>query len=354
MTDLPESMRAVQLTAHGNFDRLQYRDDLPLPVVQTGDVLIKVGAAGVNNTDINTRVGWYSKNEGAADDASWAGEALKFPRIQGIDVCGTIIETGEGIDIERIGQRVLVEPCLLEAHGQTLPSPWFLGSECDGGFAEYVVVASRHAHAINSTLSDAELASFPCSYSTAENLLTRSRVQAGETVLITGASGGVGSAALQLVLARKARPIVVTSDSKRQTLLDLGAAKAIDRQHSLLQQLQENSVDVVIDLVGGKQWPELLQLLKPGGRYAVSGAIGGPMVELDLRTLYLKDISLFGCTVLEAEVFPNLIRYIEQQHIKPLLAKTYPLQDIVEAQKFFLQKQHIGKIVLTMSTTTGL
>ncbi len=112
---------------------------------------------------------------------------------------------GEAGDQELIGKRVLVEPCLREANGQTLASPWYIGSECDGGFADYVTVAARHAYPIESNLSDAELASFPCSYSTAENMLTRARVTAADTVLITGASGGVGSAAIQLAKARGAQ-----------------------------------------------------------------------------------------------------------------------------------------------------
>lgn len=202
----PTTMRGVLLTGHGGLDKLEYREDIKVPAPGPGDVLIRVGAAGVNNTDINTRIGWYSKRHqpgeaDVAEDASWGGKALDLPRIQGIDVCGDIVAAGAGVDRARIGERVLVEPCLREAGGQPLDPPWYLGSECDGGFAEYLVVAARHAHRIDSPLSDVELASFPCSYSTAENLLHRAGLAAGERVLITGASGGVGSAAIQLAPA---------------------------------------------------------------------------------------------------------------------------------------------------------
>mgnify|MGYP000361476491 CR=1 FL=1 len=112
----------------------------------------RVPAAGVNNSDINTRLAWYSKGEGTSDEASWAGEPVRFPRIQGIDVCGRITAVGEGVASERIGERVLVEPCLREAGGRELERPWFLGSECDGGFAEYVAVASRHAYRYGVTI----------------------------------------------------------------------------------------------------------------------------------------------------------------------------------------------------------
>lgn len=118
------------------------------------------------------------------------------------------------------------------------------------------------------------------------------------------------------------------------------------RDADLVAELGEDSFDVVIDLVAGSQWPALLKVLKPFGRYATSGAIAGPLVELDVRTLYLKDLTLLGCTVLDAEVFPNLIRYIEAGEIKPLVAGTYPLDRMAEAQTEFQSKQHIGKLVI--------
>ena len=102
----------------------------------------------------------------------------------------------------------------------------------------------------------------------------------------------------------------------------------------------------MIDLVAGDKWPQYLEVLRPGGRYAVAGAIAGPLVELDVRTLYLKDLSLFGCTVLEPEVFNNLIKHIEQGAIKPIVAQSFSLEEICDAQTMFLKKQHVGKIVL--------
>jgi NADPH:quinone reductase-like Zn-dependent oxidoreductase len=150
MPDIPDAMQGVVLLGHGGPDMLEYRHDLPVPRPQTGDVLIKIHAAGVNNTDINTRLAWYSKSDAADEDASWAGAPLNFPLIQGIDACGEIVAVGDGVSQSRIGERVLVEPCLYESGGKTLDQPWFFGSECNGAFAEYSVVAARHAHAITS------------------------------------------------------------------------------------------------------------------------------------------------------------------------------------------------------------
>ncbi|MDN3682415.1 alcohol dehydrogenase family protein [Vibrio tapetis subsp. quintayensis] len=348
MISIPTNMQGVVLTGHGGPEVLEYRHDISVPTPKDNEVLIRVLAAGVNNTDINTRIGWYSKSDNNSEDASWNGKALELPRIQGADVCGEIVAVGSLVDSNRIGERVLIEPSLSEVNGQTLDSPWYFGSECDGGFAQFTVVSSRHAHTVNSPLSDVELASFPCSYSTAENMLTRSNITSSDRVLITGASGGVGSAAIQLAKARGATVIAITSPNKSKQVLEVGADEAINREANLIKELGENTIDVVIDLVAGNQWPDLLKVLKPKGRYAVSGAIGGPIVELDVRTLYLKDLRLFGCTVLEPEVFGNLIRHIEQGKVKPCVAHTFPLEDICQAQQVFQRKNHVGKIVLTI------
>lgn len=342
---IPKTMRGVQLMAHGGPETLVHNTEIATPTPAKGNVLIKVGAAGVNNTDINTRVGWYSKGNND-DDASWAGQALRFPRIQGIDACGQIVAVGEGVNSARIGERVLVEPCLIEHDGQSLEKPWFFGSECDGAFAEYTTVAARHAYPIDSDLSDVELASFPCSYSTAENMLTRAGVAKGDRVLITGASGGVGSAAVQLAVARGAEVIAVTTPAKANALRELGATQALARGDDLIEALGHSSVNVVLDLVAGPEWPKLLDVLRPRGRYAVAGAVAGPIVELDVRTLYLKDLSFFGCTALEPEVFENLVALIESGAIKPLVAATFDLEDIASAQAVFKEKGYIGKIVL--------
>lgn len=346
MSEIPLKMRGVYLNGHGDFDMLELRNDIPVPKPGPNEVLIKVGAAAVNNTDINTRKAWYSKGDGDSNDASWSGSSMKFPRIQGADVCGQIVSTGSLVNNQRLNERVLIEPSIREANGKPLTQPWYFGSECDGGFAEYTVVSSKHAYPIKSDLTDVELASFPCSYSTAENMLSRANVSEGETVLITGASGGVSSAAVQLAKARGAKIIGVTSKAKAEKVLKIGVDKVIMRDESIVQKLGENSVDVVIDLVAGKQWPDLIDVIKPSGRYAVAGAIGDPHVKLDIRTLYLKDLTFFGCTVLGENVFSNLIKHIENKSISPLVSATYPLEDIVKAQQSFLDKNHIGKIIL--------
>ncbi len=352
-------MAAVLLTGHGGFDMLEYRTDVPVPAPRAGEVLIRVAAAGVNNTDINTRTGWYSATVtsgstagGAAGfqtdvalDASWTGTPLQFPRIQGADVCGHIAAVGARVGPARIGTRVLVRNMLRSYTGYRPYECWTIGSECDGGFAQFAVAPAAETHAVRCDWSDAELASVPCAYSTAENMLHRAAVGA-ELVLITGASGGVGSAAVQLAKRRGATVIALAAAAKADEVRALGADRVIDRNADLLAELGPDSIDVVLDVVGGPQWPQLIAVLRRGGRYAIAGAIAGPMAQIDLRQLYLKDLSLFGCTFQEDAVFANLISYIEAGEIRPLVARTYPLRDIVQAQTDFLTKTHTGKLVL--------
>ena len=361
--DIPETMTGVVLTGHGGLDKLEFRENLNVPKAGVGEVLIKVGASAINNTDINTRTGWYSKgvttgtDQGAAsgfetaseEDGTWSGKPLSFPRIQGADVCGTIVAVGEAVDRGRIGERVLVRPMQQSPDNPSSYNLITFGSECNGGYAEYAVARSSEVFAVNSTLSDTELASFPCAYSTAEGMLDRADLKAGERILITGASGGVGSAAIQLAKRRGAEVIAVCGESKFDEVRLLGADQVVPRGESLLEVLEQDSVQVVADLVAGPQWPELLEVLSRGGRYAASGAIAGPMVELDVRTLYLKDLSLLGSTWQPKKVFENLIGYIERDVIRPVVAKRYALRDVVTAQQDFMTKRFSGKLAIEVA-----
>lgn len=348
---LSDTMKAMVLTGHGGLDKLEWREDVHVPRSAAGEVLIRVGASAVNNTDVNTRTGWYSKAvredtnsaavtsyDGASDaDGAWSG-ALSFPRIQGADCCGEIAAVGDGVDPARIGERALVRPIHRPTGGDAEALVTF-GSERDGGFAEFTTIGSENALRIESLLTNVELASFPCAFSTAEGMIQRGALGA-ERVLITGASGGVGSAAVQLAKRRGAHVTAMTSLAKADDLRALGADAILAREDTL----SKDAFDVVLDLVGGPRWPALLDALSVRGRYVTSGAIAGPIVELDLRTLYLKDLTLIGSTRQDPEVFTDLVGYIERGEIRPILAETYALRDLREAQEAFLEKSHIGKI----------
>ncbi len=355
MTDLPTTMTAVYLRGYGDVDQLELVHDAPVPTPGPDEVLIRVAAAGVNNTDINTRIGWYAREittgstdtAGAADEqeaaSGWNGD-IDFPRIQGADACGRIVAVGENVDAARIGERVLVAS-LQDAYSDSPFGCITWGSEKDGGFAQYTVAHDTETFAVECDWTDIELASIPCAYSTAENMLHRIGLGA-ERVLVTGASGGVGSAAVQLAKRRGAEVIAVAGASKADEVRALGVDEVVDRGTDLLDRFGDRSFDVIVDVVAGPFFAQATQLLRTGGRYITAGAIAGPVVELDVRDLYLKDLTLKGSTYQDPEVFPNLIGYIERGEIRPMVAATYPLAEIVEAQQAFLDKRFVGKIVL--------
>jgi NADPH:quinone reductase-like Zn-dependent oxidoreductase len=329
-------VKAVVTTGNGGFDKLHYCD-VAMPELGVGEVLIKVLAAGVNNTEINTRLGWYS-------GGGWH-IPTPFPFIQGTDCCGIVMQTADSVNAVLVGKRVLVRPCMRPDGFDSMLNIW-MGSDFDGAFAQFVKVPAAEVFPIDSTWTDAELGSIPCSYGSAENMVQRSRVASGEHVLVAGASGGVGSAVVQLAKARGATVTAIVGKSKMDEVLRIGADFVIDRDADLVSELGEECVDVVIDNVGGPHFAGELKALNRGGRYASSGAIGGPLVNLDLRTMYLKDLTLIGCTAWDEPVFPQLMSYIESNRIKPLVAKTFPLADIAHAQQEFLEKKHVGKFVL--------
>jgi NADPH:quinone reductase-like Zn-dependent oxidoreductase len=331
-------MRAVVTTGHGGLERLEYHGEWPDPEPGPGEVLVAVGACGLNNTDINTRIGWYARDVG--DSGGWTASPFPFPRIQGADVCGRVVACGTGAPAELIGARVLVDPWFRD------PAPTFLGSEHDGGYAELVVAPAANAVPVDCGLTDVELATFPTSSATALNMLGRAGLGPGETVLVTGASGGVGTALIQVARARGATPIAVSVPAKADALRTLGAEEVIDRDSDPAAVLGAGSIDVVADVVGGAGFPRLLDVLRPGGRYTCAGAIAGPHVDLDLRTMYLHDLTLYGATVTRAEAFRELVALIESGRMAPLVAAVYPLERVREAQEAFLAKRHIGNIVL--------
>ena len=356
---LPDTMTAMVTMGHGDMDQMVLHADWPRPDPAAGEVLVRVGACGLNNTDVNTRSGWYSKavteattggafDDVGTDDPSWGGAPISFPRIQGADVCGEIVAVGDGVDVGRIGERIITNNWLRDpTDPDNMDKMGYYGSERDGGFAQYATMPSVNALAVNSPLSDAELATFSCSYVTAEGMLTRANVTASDTVLVPGASGGVGGALVQLAKRRGARVIALASEAKHDAVAKLGPDVILARTPAnLYAALKGERITVVADIVGGANWASLIDVLERGGRYVCSGAIAGPMVDLDLRTLYLRDLTFAGSTVTSPETARSVVRYIEEGAIQPALAATYPLTELHAAQTAFIAKTHAGNIVV--------
>jgi NADPH:quinone reductase-like Zn-dependent oxidoreductase len=350
---IPTTMKAVLLTGHGGLDKLVYREDVPVPKPAAGEVLIETSACGMNNTDVWVREGAYGTEEDPGAVSTWrrGRSTLTFPRIQGTDIVGRIAAVGDGVPGSRIGERVIVDFSIYNREDDSLADIDYIGHGRDGGYAEYTTVPSENAHPVRTEMSDAELATFCCAYLTGEHMLDRARVAAGERVLITGASGGVGSGLIQLCRARGALPYAVVGPGKEEAVKKIGAEAVITRSAGSLPDAVDKAtggqpIDVVADLVGGPMFNDLLRILRPEGRYTTAGAIAGPVVQLDLRTMYLKHLELHGSSQGTRGAFRRLLRYMEEGKIKPLLAATYKLSDFHTAQSDFMAKRFIGKLVV--------
>lgn len=348
-----KTMRAVLLTGHGDIDKLVFREDVPVPVPGAQQVLLKIGACGLNNTDVNTRTSWYSKSD-EAEDAAWGGSSISFPLIQGADAVGTVVSAGDRADSTLLGKRVMIDVWIRDPEDPlNMDKCRYFGSDVDGGYADYAIIDYRNAQPVESDLTDEELATFATSYVTAENMLDRAQLSEGDTVLIPGASGGVGSALIQLANRRGATTVAMASEAKHAGVATVGPDALLPRNppdlgRALHDAVGRDTVDVVADVVGGAMFPALIEALARGGRYTCSGAIAGPIVDLDLRSMYLKDLTFTGATVVPPRTFGRLVKYIEKGEIRPLLAETFPLKDLVKAQQAFIAKQHVGNIVVSM------
>jgi len=342
MPDLPRSMTAAVTTRHGGPETIEIRHDWPVPGPRKGEVLIRVTAAGVNNTDLWSRQGSYGTTADPDAVVGWQGVPLEFPRIQGGDIAGVVVAVGDTADEQWLGRRVIVDPAAEYCDGY--PSA-IVGSEVDGGFAEYHVSRIPRVHDVtDSALSDEQLACLPIAYATALAMVERAECRAGERVLVTGASGGVGLAATQIVASRDCNVIALTSPGKEAAVSQCGADEVVVRGRDRLEDLPE--VAAVLDVVGGDEFPTIFGRLGDGGRFATVGAIAGPLVTLDLRRLYLRNRRLIGSTMHTPELFADMVELARTGEVDPLVASTYPLTEIAAAQARFERKDFVGKLIL--------
>ncbi|MER9304285.1 alcohol dehydrogenase family protein [Mesorhizobium sp. M0496] len=349
---IPETMKAVVLTGHGGSEVLVYRD-YPVPACGGDEVLIDVTACGLNNTDVWVRQGAYGTDDDPSAISTWrrGRSTLSFPRVQGADIVGRIVAVGDAINQSRVGERVIVDASIYNRDDDSLADIDYIGHGRDGGYAEYVSIPAANAHPIETLHSDAELATFWCAYHTGEQMLERADVRNGEVVLITGASGGVGSGLIQLCRARGAIPYAVVSRGKERAVKSIGAEGVVFRDtdrfaEDVCSVTHGRAIDVVADLVGGALFPKLLNVLRPEGRYTTAGAISGPVVQLDLRTMYLKHLQLNGSSQGTRAAFARVLDYVRAGKIKPVLAATFPLSQFNRAQEHFMAKSFVGNIVV--------
>lgn len=347
MSGVPATMGAVLLRGHGDVDQYAFREDVPVPIPGPLDILVEVEAASLNNTDVNVRSEWYA---GGVEEPG-----LRFPRIQGADVAGRIVRAGAGVDARRVGERVICDPHLrqgAERRPERSVTAGYLGFDLDGGFAQYVVLPVANAWPVPESLPAEELACYPVAYSTALEMLLRSRARAGQTIVVTGASGGVGTACVQLAKVLRLDVVAVASAAKAQRLRELGADHVVDRgSGSVVEAIEEAVGDVaaVLDVVGATMLPGLLEVVQDGGTCVTAGGIGGPLASIDLRQLIYKDVDLRGIATPRISTFAMLVDLIGREAIRAPVAGVHPLRELAAAQQEFMRKQHVGKIAVSVS-----
>lgn len=363
---IPKHMAAMLLMGHGDIDQLVYHDDVPVPDPGPDEVLVRITATAKNNTDRKAREGLYPTKD-KSDKTSFAigGKAtLTFPRIQGADIVGRVAAVGKNVDSSRIGQRGLLDFNIYADDRRDINlTPDYYGHGADGGFAEYVAVPSDQFHAVdNDDLSDAELAAMGmCSYQTAYHMMTSAGVSAGEHVLVTGASGGVGTALIQLCRIVGAIPYALSTPEKAGALKKLGAKHVFDRREmaDFTEQVKKATggapFDAVMDLVGGEMTMQFIAAMtfdmgarSTYPRLSIAGASGGNVSEVMWTVIYLYQVQIFGVshgTRLEAE---QLIEWIRSGELKPVLHAAFKLSDLRECERYFMDRNtnYLGKIVV--------
>ncbi|MFF9391908.1 zinc-binding dehydrogenase [Streptomyces griseoluteus] len=345
---VPQTMRAVRISEHGGPEVLELTETA-VPTLQAGEVLVQVGAVALNNTDLWTREGAYGRPGEPEALSGWRGP-VDFPRIQGADVAGRVVAAGGDVDQCLVGRRVVVDPAVYDAEGPDANPVGLMGSERDGGYAEYVTASAERVHDVTtSPLSDDQLATLPTAYGTALGMIERARLREGETVLVSGASGGVGIALVQIARARGARVLAISSESKIDAVREAGAHEVVDRAGDLAEQIRAaapDGIDVVLDVVAGDLLSEGLPLLREGGRWVIAGALGGYTVTFDARRLYLHNAQIIGSAMHTPAHFDLLMDLARQGEVQPVIAARFPLDQAAQAQEELARRAHVGKIVL--------
>ena len=361
---IPNTMKAMVLTGHGDVDKLEYQD-VSVPAPGPGEVLVRVTATAKNNTDRKAREGLYPTKKGEMTSFQMGGKpTLTFPRIQGADIAGRVAAVGKGVDESRIGERGLLDFNIYANDRRDINlTPDYFGHGADGGYAEYVALPSDQFHHIpNAELTDAEVASMGmCSYQTAMHMLTSANIKAGERVLVTGASGGVGTALIQLCRIMGAIPYALSKQDKAAALLELGAEAVLDRSDmdSFVDRVKAETggkpIDAVMDLVGGEMTDVFIDTMifdmnarSTYPRLSIAGASGGNISEILWTRIYLYQVQIFGVSHGTREEAEQLMAWIRGGQLKPVLHGAFRLSDLHRAEEYFVNRgsNYLGKIVI--------
>jgi alcohol dehydrogenase len=326
-------MRAVAIQAHGGLDQVKLRTDWPEPKAGPGQAVVEVRACGLNYLDIFVLQGM-------------PGLPVEMPRIPGGDISGVVHSVGAGVGREWIGRRVLVDPHI-EPGG-------VLGEHAHGGLCERIAVEARKLIPLPEAVTFEQAASLPVAYGTAHRMMiTRGRVQAGELVLILGASGGVGTGCVQIAKNLKARVIACASSAlKLRRLKELGADYLIDyTKEDFSAKAWEISgkkgVDVLVNYTGGDTWVPSLRTLARHGRLLTCGATAGFDPRTDIRYIWRREVNIVGANGWTREDLEALLVEVERGTIKPVIDRVLPLAESAEAMRLLLDRQVFGKVIVT-------
>ncbi len=338
-------MKAVFFEKPGGREVLKY-GDIPKPEPREGEALIRVKACALNRLDI-----WLREDKDNARN-------IQMPHISGSDISG-IIEKVNGKSSLKAGQEVVLNPsipcgsCARCRESKSCELVKIFGVKNQGGYAEYAVAPIAQLYPKPKNLSFVEAAAFPLTFLTAWNMLvTKAKLQKGETVFIWGSSGGLGTAAIQIAKYIGAKIIAAAkSEDIAEELSRIGADETvIYTKQNVAQKVKEftdkQGVDVVFESVGAKTWNTSLEILKNFGRIVIAGTTSGDIGTQDLSDIYVRQLSIFGARMGTKEDFEKVLGLVEKGKLRPIIDKVFPLKDAAEAQRRMVEGRHIGKIVL--------
>jgi len=341
-------MKAAVITGHGGLEVVQVVDNLPVPEPGAGEVRIAMKAAALNRLDLWVRLGW-------------PGLKLAMPHITCADGAGVVDAVGAGVKAFAQGDRVCIDPTIVDPDSPALMTGLenqsrihLLGESVPGVAAEYVVLPSRNLMKIPDGFGFNEAAAAGLVYVTAwHSLMTRGGLRAGETVLIVGAGGGVNSASIQIAKLAGATVYVVGSNAEKcEKARELGADVTINREETpqwskaVYQMTNKQGVDVVIDNVGTSTFTDSIRSTRIGGRILVVGNTSGPFVELDLRQIFARQVSIIGSTMGPHQDFIKVMNLVFAGKLNPVVGAVLPMHEAAKAQEMLANFDVFGKVVL--------
>ena len=344
-------MKAVRLHGHGGVEKLRYEETEPPKLASPTDVVVQLKAAALNHIDIWNRLGL-------------TGVEVEMPHILGGDGAGVVVETGAEVTHVKKGDAVCLYPatgcgqcefCLADSDFMCVHLR-VLGERLKGTYAEYVRLPAQNCFPIPPGYSFEESAAFPLVFLTVWRMLvTNARLRPGDQVLILGIGGGVATAALQIAKQMGSHVIVTSgSDEKLDMAKNWGADHGINYRKSDFSKevralTKKRGVDVVVDCVGGDGWSKSLAALAKGGRLVTCGATAGVSPQTDLRRIFWNHLSIFGSTLGSREEFRQILNFLGNTQIRPIIDQLFPLKDTAAAHQRMERGEQFGKIVLQIA-----